>query len=400
MFTLIYNEIRKLVKRPKTIIVYIAFIALIAVVSVAGYKSEQRRIKSNTPEAQLEMYTNYRESLLDQKNNAPEDEKASIDSNIKEIEKEIMELESLIKSGKKERDWKAELRTNIEAIEKELANSDNKSTDKHNQQLELNKLKYLYDNNINPQEEYAFNGFNFLKTLVNDILGSLLLVIGVILFVADIVSGECTPPTLKFLLIQPVSRGKVLLSKFIAVTISAIFLIISSELIFFVIIGLLLGFGNPSLPVITGTLYKFDYSKLDMFGNPAFVELANSSKMVPVWQYTLNMLLMQTLFIVACVAFAFLVSSILKSSMASMTLGIISVIMATILSQVIPAVIKRSHYLFISYGNISNLFDGNLAQRLQNPSITTTYGITVLLVWTIVCYLISHFVFTKRDILI
>ncbi|MEW9093806.1 MAG: ABC transporter permease subunit [Clostridiaceae bacterium] len=400
MFTLIYNEIRKLIKRPKTIIVYIAFIALMAVVSVAGYKSEQRRIKSNTPQAQLEMYTTYRESLLEQKNNVPEDEKASIDSNIKEIEKEIAELEILIKSGKTEKDWKAELKTNIETIEKELSNSDNKSTDNHNQELELNKLKYLYDNNINPEEEYAFNGFNFLKILINDILGSLLLVIGVILFVSDIVSGECTPPTLKFLLIQPVSRGKVLLSKFIAVTISAILLIISSELIFFVIIGLLLGFGSPNLPVITGTLYKFDYSKLDMFGKPAFVELANSSKMIPVWQYTLNMLLMQTLFIVACVAFAFLVSSILKSSMASMTLGIISVIMATILSQVIPAVVKRSHYLFISYGNISNLFDGTLAQRLQNPSITPLYGITILLVWTIVCYLISHFVFTKRDILI
>ncbi|WP_315114712.1 ABC transporter permease subunit [uncultured Clostridium sp.] len=400
MLTLIYNEIRKLIRRPKTIIVYIAFIALMAVVSVAGYKTEQRRIKMNTLEAQIETYKNYKESLLHEKNNAPEDEKANIDLNIKEIEKEIVELESLIKSGKTERDWKGELKTNIEAIEKELSNSNDKSADKSNQQLELNKLKYLYDNNINPQEEYAFNGFNFLKILINDILGSLLLVIGVILFVSDIVSGECTPPTLKFLLIQPVSRGKVLLSKFIAVTISSLLLIVSSELIFFVIIGLLLGFGSANFPVITGTLYKFDYSKLDMLGKPAFVELADSSKIVPLWQYTLNMLLIQALFIVACAAFAFLVSSILKSSMASMTLGIISVIMATILSQVIPAVMKRSHYLFTSYGSISNIFDGTMAQRLQNPSITTPYAITILLIWITVCYAISHFVFTKRDILI
>ena len=400
MITLINNEIRKILKRPKSIIVYIAFIALMAVVSIAGYKSEQQRIKMNTPQAKLEMYKNYRQSLIHEKNSLPEDRRANIEEDLSSIEKQILELESLIKSGNTEINWKEGLKVNIETKEKQLSTISNTDANKHREELELSKLKFFYENNINPETEYALNSFTFTRTLIDEVLGSLLLVIGVILFASDIVSGECTPPTLKFLLIQPVSRGKVLFSKFIAITILSLLLIISSELVFFVIIGLLLGFGNPYTPVITGTLYKFDYSKLDMLGKPAFTEIINSSKIVPTWQYTLNMFLMQALFIVACCAFAFLVSAILKSSMASMTVGIISIIMTTILSQIVSSIARRSYLLFTTYGRVSYIFDGTLAQRLQNPSITLPYAIGVLSIWTIVCYLISHIVFTKRDILI
>ena len=69
-------------------------------------------------------------------------------------------------------------------------------------------------------------------------LGMAILVAGIAVFMSDIVSGECTPATLKFLLIQPVTRGKVLLSKFIAVTITVLTMILGAELVGFLFVNL------------------------------------------------------------------------------------------------------------------------------------------------------------------
>ena len=59
---------------------------------------------------------------------------------------------------------------------------------------------------------------------------------------SDIVSGESTPATLKFLLVQPISRAKVILSKFIAVVITVVGMIAGLEVAAYGVIGAFTGF--------------------------------------------------------------------------------------------------------------------------------------------------------------
>ena len=64
------------------------------------------------------------------------------------------------------------------------------------------------------------------------------------MFMSDIVSGESTPATLKFLLVQPISRAKVILSKFIAVVITVVAMIAGLEVAAYGVIGAFTGFDD------------------------------------------------------------------------------------------------------------------------------------------------------------
>ncbi|MFA6941328.1 MAG: ABC transporter permease, partial [Clostridiaceae bacterium] len=107
----------------------------------------------------------------------------------------------------------------------------------------------------------------------------------------------------------------------------------------------------------------------------------------------------QVLFMVAVVSFVFMVSTVVKSSMVAMAVSTIVIITLSIVES-IPGTSKFAPYFFTLYGDGSNLLNGQLASGLQIPKLTPTFGITVLIVWTVVSYLIAHIVFVKKDILI
>jgi ABC-2 type transport system permease protein len=408
MMILIKNEMIKLFSRKKTYIVLLAFILLTAAICYGSFKMDENRKKYNSPEFKIKNLQESLNYMKRDKENVPasikNDAKAleeynnNIDANIERTENEINVLKDAIASGSKEIDWKRQLKNEIDAGEEELKNSNIPERYKEQQKLEISKKKYLLNKVIKPAEE-EFNGFNFAKTLIQQ-LGAIFLAVGVIVFSTDIVSGECTPPTLKFLLIQPISRTKVLLSKFISVLISSVVLIVSVELLFMIIVGLWKGFGSTNYPMFVDTLYQFDLSKVAENGAHPLIQVVGSTHIITISQYLVRMFLLQAVYIVACTSFAFLISALFKSSMISMGLSIVAVIALTVLVRGIPGLLKIAPFMFTSYGEISTLIDGTAAQAFQNPSITFKFGVIVLIIWSGVCYLISHFVFNKKDILI
>lgn len=243
-----------------------------------------------------------------------------------------------------------------------------------------------------------FNAFNFIKIVINEVLGSFLLAIAIVLFSSDIVSGEFTPPTLKLLLVQPVSKGKILLSKFLTSTIYSLVFIYLVEFIFFIIIGCISGFGNANYPVFIGTIYKLN--PLISHESNLLIEVANSTKMIPIWQNTIYLLLHQGLFIVSCSAFSLLISVVFKNNVGSLIFGVLFIVVTSILTVLFSPLEKFSHLFFFTYGPSGDLLNGQLATMNANPSITIGNSIVCLVIWTIACYLISYIIFTKEDILI
>lgn len=223
--------------------------------------------------------------------------------------------------------------------------------------------------------------------------------VGVIVFGSDMVSGEYTPPTMKFLLTEPVSRGKILFSKFITLVVSSTVFIVGIELIAFLIMGLIFKFGDFNYPVQVGTKFVQNLAVKPEMGQSAVKAIAGTTFIIPMWKHIINMFLLQALFIVACTAFTFVLSTVLKSSMVSMSLSIVLVIVFNIFSE-FPALKKIGQYLFVSFGNVDSVLTGQLVYKFSNINLTPTFSITILLVWTAICYIISHVVFVKKDILI
>ncbi|MBK5242324.1 ABC transporter permease subunit [Clostridium sp.] len=399
IFILISNEVKKLMRRKKTIIIFAAFVLLTVAIGYGSYKENLNRKQWNSPEfRQQNMEDSIKYMKQDMENpNASEDTKKMNKESIANLEEELSRIKLEV-SGKPV-DYKVQLKEQIDNAEKTLddKNSGLTSNDKDRMKTELQQNQYLYDNNIKPDDGNTLDAFSFIKTLFM-VLGTIFIAVGVMVFTGDIVSGEFTPPTMKILLTQPVSRAKVLASKFIAVAGVAIILIISVEILSFLIMGLIFGFGNPNYPMITGTLYKLDLTQ-SVYGGHPLVAVAGSSYIISTGAFVLRMFLLQTLFIITCVSVGFMLSSIVKSSMVSVSVSIVIVVAFTILLQM-PALAKFAQYIFTTYGTVGRVLTGDVVMGYNNPNISTAFGMGTLIVTSIVCYLISHIVFTKKDILI
>lgn len=396
MLTLIGLEIKKLLLRKKTLITTIAFLLLIVFVAIGSYSDERYRRKMEKPEFQiqkLEETIKYKRTQL----NDPkiEDEyKKSISNQIAQMEEQIKQIKT--NPNASTIDWKKQTQMELDNAKKEFERKDLEPRQKEAFKNIIQEKEYLLKHNIKPDNN-KLTAFSFLDILFI-VMGVIFLAVGVGLFTADMVSGECTPPTMKLLLTQPVSRRKVLLSKFIAVAASATIMVVAIELISFVIMGLIFGFGDFNYPMFVGTTYKIDMGQI-VDGSHPLVSVTGSTYMITRGAYLVRLFLLQTLSIIAVAAFTFMISSIFKSSMVSVSLSIVTPVVLFILSE-IPPLGKFNTFMFTNHLNPRWVIRGELAMRLNNSIITPAFSIILLAIWTVACYAISHLVFTKKDILI
>lgn len=417
MLTLIYNEFRKLLRRKKTYVILLGFAAVMALLMFGKYKDCKNMEKWNKPEFQLEQLKKSVSSTEEYLKNVEKDisnvtdekmkanlikEKEFSERNMEDMKESIKRLEEAIKSGV-EVDWRKDLDAEIKNMEKFLEEENNMPQKyKLRQQRELNNLKILREKGIKPLKGYEFEGYSFLIFALKDVI-FILIPLLVVVLVSDMVSGECTPPTLKFLLTQPVKRWKVLAAKFITSLIASLVIIFSVQLLSFLVVGLIGSFGSPDYPMSYGTKYFFDMTKLDEMKNPILVEIAGSTKTIAMSTYIFRMFLIEGLFILATCAFGFMLSVLAKSSMISMVVSTVSVFGLTILSLIGSGAKSLAPFLknlFLTYGSIPNLMEGQYVVNYNNLGFTLERGIIVMAVWAVVCYIIAHLVFTKRDILI
>lgn len=412
LFVLIKNEFIKLVKKPKTWIVFAMFAVFVGISMYGQYKSEQSMKHYTSPEYQLEnakINLDYYNEEIDRINAMDEEKKAnniellkSYESEKNMAEESIKTYEDAIKNGIDEGAWKVALDNEIEYQKLNIERMEKDGIDEHNQgwyleskqSLEYNT--YLKDNNIKPLYGWEFEAYSYMKNLMM-VLGMGILVAGIAVFMSDIVSGECTPATLKFLLVQPLKRGTVLLSKFISVVTMVLVMILGLEMTGFGIVNALSKIEGGSYPVITGKVYE---SNINLQGFAEITEKAGTGTMVTNSEMLISAIMLQILFIITTCAVVFLISSVIKSSMISMGTSVMVLVFATILSAGLGPIKKIAHLLFVNYGNTIGLLTGESVFMYNNVNFTISTGIIVMIVTTIVSYVIAHIVFTKRDILI
>lgn len=406
LLTLIKNELIKLLKKGKTWIVFVLFALFIGITIFGQYSSDKNMRMWQSPEKQLEMAKEnldyYKEELELNKNSDVNPEYiASLEESIEYSKDQIKSYEDIIKNGVNEDEWKKQLDEEIEYAKESIIRYE-KYDDEWSKQYameskeRLEQLTYLRDNNIKPLYGWEYDAYNYMSSLMQ-FLGMAILVAGIAVFMSDIVSGECTPATLKFLLIQPVTRGKVLLSKFIAVTITVLTMILGAEIVGFLFVNITSGVNNSAYPVSIGTVYE---KIINADGTTILSKVVGSGHMGTNLELFTKAMLFQALFIITACAVIFMISTLIKSSMITMAISVVVTVFLTIGSYNLSALRKMAHLVFLNFGDSISVFTGSSAMMMQNPNMTVTNGVIVMIVTTLVAYLIAHINFSKKDILI
>ena len=195
-----------------------------------------------------------------------------------------------------------------------------------------------------------------------------------IVVAADMVAGEYTAGTIKFLLIRPHSRTKILFSKLIAVSLFA-----------FVMLALLVVCGYVTNAIFYG---PGGINITDLFINQQGQIVSRNIFMQVVKIYGLSIFP-----VMGYVTFAFAVSTVLRNSALAVGISLLIMIVGNSMIEA-TAKIEALKYLPFANSDIS-LYIFNLPAR---PEMTLGFSISVLLVYIFGLSVISWVVFKNRDV--
>lgn len=232
----------------------------------------------------------------------------------------------------------------------------------------ISENNYHLENNIKPE---PYDGWEYV--LENSFLSSLISLFTIIV-AAGIISNEFKWGTIKLLLIRPISRTKILLSKYLSVLIFAftllVFLLASSWLVGAVLFGLN-GF-NPM--VVQETMNGYSHGNV-------------LGEIVSSYGYSLVTLVMMA-------TFAFMISAIFRSS--GMAIGLAIFLMMA--GNAIVAFFSQydwSKYILFANTNLQQYSNG-MAPSI--PGMSMTFSIIVLVVYFVIFLAAAWTAFTKRDV--
>lgn len=201
-----------------------------------------------------------------------------------------------------------------------------------------------------------------------------MVIVFAIILAADMVAGEYTAGTMKLLLIRPHSRSKILLSKYIAVSLFAVVMLALLVACGYAANALLYGLGN----IRTTDLF------LDQQG-----QVVEQNVLLQV----IKMYGLSIFPVMGYVTLAFAVSTVLRNS--ALALGI-SLFIMIVGNSMIEATAKIEWLKYLPFANSDiSLYMFHLPAR---PEMTLSFSITVLLVYIFVLALLSWIVFKKRDV--
>ncbi|BCJ95775.1 ABC transporter permease [Anaerocolumna cellulosilytica] len=395
---LVINEFVKLFSKKKTYIILALFVLLSGVLVYVSETQERNYLKYNSPEyriSNLESEISYQQTYV---SGLEENETEDVKEEIISARAYLTSLEEQLEQAKldlevrSEFDWREYAKERIENIQADLEDESNQDSKAYLEQ-ELERLTMSLEHNVRPDDESYNTGINYYVGNII-LVASVFLAFGLILFNADCVSNEYNPATLKFLLIQPVSRIKVLLSKYIVMLFSSLGLIMLTQFVFFLGVGLVKGFGSFARPMLVGVQYEYIIEN----GKEVLSQIMGSGHYISLSEYLLRGLFLQGLFIVVMVTFIFMISTLVKSSVVSITVAISTILGTNIVYMLSTTYRRLSAFIFLQYTEIEGILSGRIISYTGSLAFTLPTVIIVSVISTVVFLTISLVVFKKRDI--
>nr|WP_091836150.1 ABC transporter permease [Marininema halotolerans] len=192
---LIYNELLKMVRKKRILVVLLILAILIPIFTYAQYRTVQTNIQN--------LGTSDWKTLIQQ---------------------QIVDNQNRLTSSRIPEEWRKLIKISIQ------------------------QQQYYLDHDINPTSPGAPT---FIRKFIDQAI-SLFLPLLIVVVAADIVSSEHSGGTIKLLLTRPVQRWKVLLAKYVSLILLVSFIVTVTALLSYLISGLVFGYTGWNMPVLTG----------------------------------------------------------------------------------------------------------------------------------------------------
>jgi ABC-2 type transport system permease protein len=267
-----------------------------------------------------------------------------------------------------DKNWAQNLQQENTALKKQVESSHTKvEKDFYQKTISINDYRIKHE--IPPQQSYD------VWTFVKD-ASSLISLAGLftIIVSAGIVASEFNWGTIKLLLIRPINRTKILLSKYLTVLMFAIFLLVILFLFSTVIGAILFGMPDKSIPYL-------NYNNGTVTEQNMVVHL-----LIYYGINSISMIMLTTM--------AFMISSVFRNSSLAIGLSIFFMFTGTSLTQLLAMNFTWAKYILFANTDLMQYFEGSPIVK----GMTMGFSITVLIVYFLIFQLLSFFIFKKRDV--
>ncbi|MGM0844132.1 MAG: ABC transporter permease [Bacillota bacterium] len=273
-------------------------------------------------------------------------------------------------SQEPEGDWKQQTQMQVEADKQyleEMEGNQNFQVQYTEQQLAINEYRLAKDIEP-PKGESIWSFVNFNANFV-EIVGLFAIIIA-----AGIVASEFTWGTIKLLLIRPISRTKILLSKYITVILFGITLLLTLFVLSTIVGAILFGTGDgqPHLVYIDGE-----------------VEEQNM-----VW-YLIKTYLLKSISITMMATMAFMISAVFRSSSLAIGISLFLLFMGGTATGFIAMQYDWAKYSLFANTDLT-MYTGAFQPLVEG--MTLGFSITMLIIYFVIFHLLAFVVFNKRDV--
>ncbi|NFL95135.1 ABC transporter permease [Clostridium botulinum] len=372
----IWQELKRVLIKKK---ISLIIILIVTIVFGGIYTSKQKTLGERLDSAKISL-----NNQIDSK----EDEKA-----INDTKEEISRIEGILSTIKNYD--KSKIDEKILKLEKENNPKDD---------YEISQLKYEKKHNIEKNElmpKGMYTTMEFLAQPTTAIFYMLILII----LLSDILSGEYAPNTIKMSLTKPISRKKIIISKFVVSTIIGASAIIISTIIFIIEAGIHFGLSDYKMPFDVGAKYVLNKSIPLTVTTSQMEPVRNSISIVPLWNGIVRFVLIAILVSIASISILIFISTLCKKSLISSIISFTLVIAASLIYffKLMGDNIAATKYgVLLKFTPIPYIFQifevlsGNISVRLAS-SINIFFVLIVCLGWSLIMMFLSTYIFAKRD---
>lgn len=228
---------------------------------------------------------------------------------------------------------------------------------------------YRLKHHIPPEQDY--NVWTFVKDA-----SQLIALVGLftIIISAGIVASEFNWGTIKLLLIRPINRNKILLSKYLTVLLFALF-ILATLFVYSTVIGAIL-FGMPDKAVSYLNYYNGHVTEQNMVVHLMIYYGLNS----------IDLIMLTTM--------AFMISSVFRNSSLAIGLSLFLMFTGAQITTLISLKFSWAKYILFANTNLMQYFDGTPLVE----GMTMAFSISMIIVYFLIFLFFAFFIFKKRDV--
>ncbi|MCH1627673.1 ABC transporter permease [Ferdinandcohnia quinoae] len=264
--------------------------------------------------------------------------------------------------------WEKNIQQQNEMHKADIANEDFPEMTKDYSKRQLAINEYRLEHNIAPIESTSMWSFMSNAAGIVSLITLFTIIVG-----ASSVASEFTWGTIKLLLIRPVSRSKILLSKYIGTILFALISLVVLFIISFLVGGLFFGFdgSQPHLVYRGGAVHEVNmiWHILGVFGLKS-----------------VDLIMMST--------FAFMISTVFRNSGLAIGLAIFLMFAGVNATVLLAMKFDWAKYILFANTDLSQYLTGEILIE----GMTMTFSIIVLVIYFVVFNALSWLVFTKRDV--